>query len=457
MRPVQIIAPAVSLAALMAGGAVHAACVENPKNSYVCDGTQTDGLKDNSDDVSVLVNAGALVENFSGDNGGDVLRVRGDDTIVENNGTLEGDGDGVDSGDDGTGLYVTNTGTINAGSRGINADNENNVTVINSGTINAPTNDGIRLGNGVNAVFTNTGTLIAGDEGLEAGDDATVTNGPAARITAFDDAVQVGERGDIVNEGIIESNGNDGDGIDIDSGRIVNTASGSITTTAAAAAGIDYDASTEPESTILNSGTISGGFGIQVELGDHDPANTQTQIVLTDGIITGTGGTAISLGAGDDRVGVFDSLSFLSTVDLTLGSGAPAQINGLVSLGDGDDTLGFYNTADGGMIYDAVLADLFDGGADTDMAQFSADISELVSSKKSGGVLSLTFANAGLSKTLTFKGFEFFTFGVDPETGTGGTTYTAAQLSAVPLPAGVALLGGGLAALAGLRRLRRRA
>ncbi|PWR04461.1 hypothetical protein DKT77_00390 [Meridianimarinicoccus roseus] len=463
MRFVILSAPAVSLTSLLSGAPALAACVENPAGTYVCTGLQTGGLTDNGDDVSVTVVSGAEVQNA----GGDALRVRGNDTTVVNNGTLTADGDGVDSGDDGFGLTVINTGSMNVQARGVNADNEDNVTVDNSGTINAPNNDGIRLGDGVNATFRNTGVLISGDEGMEAGNSATVLNRTGASITALEDAVQVGEDAQILNEGAIISTGTDGDGLDMDSGIVINTATGTIATAASSSAGIDFDASAVAQSVIVNSGSIEGGIGIQVELGGADPANTQTQIVLTDGIITGTGGLAVELGEGADTVAVFDSLAFLSqsgvpvqsgdVVDVTLGSGAAAQINGLVSLGAGDDSAGFFNMADGGMLYDAVLDDIFDGGADTDTAFFSAGLAELASSVLAGEVLSLTFASGQMTQVVNFRNFEFFTFGIDPVTGLGGQTVALADLTApIPLPAGLLLLGGGLAVL-GAARARRRA
>ncbi|TDL85150.1 VPLPA-CTERM sorting domain-containing protein [Meridianimarinicoccus aquatilis] len=452
MRPILLLAPAVSLAALLSSTAAHAACVESPSGTYTCTGLQTGGLADNDDDVSVTIDLGAEVEN----NSGDALRVRGNDTVVENNGTLTADGDGVDSGDNGSGLTVTNNGTINANARGVNADDEDDVTVINTGLINAPSNDGIRLGNGANATFLNSGTLISGDEGMEAGDNATVTNDIGASITAVEDAIQIGEAASITNSGTIQSTGTDGDGVDMDSGTVVNTATGSISTAASSSAGIDFDASSVLVSTIINSGTIAGGIGIQVELGGADPANVQTQIVRTDGVIIGSGGIAMDLGASDDQVAIFDDLTFQSTADYNLGSGAPVQIVGKTNLGTGEDTLAFLNTADGGMIYDAVLNDLFDGGADTDTVIFSASKSDLTASTLIADILSLTFEDSGMAQVLNFKDFEFFTFGADRLTGLGGTTYAAAELTApVPLPAGFVLLGGGLAAL-GAARARRK-
>ena len=96
--------PAMSVLAMTAASGAHAACVENPTNSYQCSATQIDGLEDNSDDVSVTVLSGATVENNGGPNGGDALRVRGNGTQVTiqtgpgGDGVLDASGDGVEGG-----------------------------------------------------------------------------------------------------------------------------------------------------------------------------------------------------------------------------------------------------------------------------------------------------------------------------------------------------------------------
>jgi hypothetical protein len=458
--------PALSALALLSATTARAGCVEGPTNAYVCTGTQTGGLTDGDAGVTVDVLTGATVEN----SGNDALRLRGAGPVVTNHGTLKTviDGDGVDSNDaTKSGLTLINTGTIDVAARGVNADNRNDVTVINSGLINAPTNDGIRLGAGANARVENIGTLKAGDEGLEAGNDAVVLNGPGALFQAVEDGVQVGENARIENEGTIESIITDpdpdnwGDGIDIDSGTIVNTG----TIRSVDGAGIDYDASTVAQSQILNSGTIEGGTGVEVELGGGvDPANTKSQWIRSDGIITGLDGIAIELGAGDDIVEIFDSLSFLNPVagvesdTLTLGSAGPVEVNGITDLGDDDDSLGIFNTAGGGL-YQAALSDLFDGGNGTDTARFSASRQEFVAASGTGADLQIRFSNGVDGITLDLANFEWIAFGVDPLTGTGGKVFSVNRIargpSAIPVPAAVWLAGSGLAALAGLR-LRRR-
>ncbi len=466
MTRLPLLAPALSALALLSATTAQAGCVEGPTNAYVCTGTQTGGLTDGDAGVTVDVVAGATVEN----SGNDALRLRGAGPVVTNHGTLRTvvDGDGVDSNDaTKSGLTLINTGTIDVAARGVNADNRNDVTVINSGLIKALSNDGIRLGSGANARVENTGTLLSGDEGLEAGNSAVVLNGPGALLQAVEDGVQVGEDAWIENQGTIESILSDpdpdnwGDGIDIDSGTILNTG----TIRSVDGAGIDYDASTVAQSRILNSGTIAGGTGVEVELGGGvDPANTRSQWIRSDGIITGQDGVAIELGAGDDIVEIFDSLSFLNPVagaesdSLMLGSAAPVEVNGVTDLGDNDDRLGIFNTAGGGL-YEAALADLFDGGAGSDVAAFSATRQEFVAASGDAGAMMLSFANGLETITLNLANFEWIAFGVDPLTGTGGQFFSADRVargpSAIPVPAASWLAGSGLAALAGLRMRRR--
>lgn len=141
-----------------------------------------------------------------------------------------------------------------------------------------------------------------------------------------------------------------------------------------------------------------------------------------------------------------------------LGSAAPVEVNGITDLGDDDDRLGIFNTAGGGL-YQAALADLFDGGAGSDVAAFSATRQEFVAASGDAGAMMLSFANGLETITLNLANFEWIAFGVDPLTGTGGQVFSADRVargpSAIPVPAAAWLAGSGLAALAGLR-LRRR-
>ena len=116
MRSFVLIAPALSSLAVLTAATAQAACVEVTPNNYACSGTQTGGLSDSDDNVTVDILTGATVENT----GNDALRLRGNDPTVTNNGTIRTfiDGDGVDSNVSTTsGLTLINNGTIDVAVR----------------------------------------------------------------------------------------------------------------------------------------------------------------------------------------------------------------------------------------------------------------------------------------------------------------------------------------------------
>lgn len=457
----------VSALSLIAAAPARAQCVEAPSGTFTCTGSDTGGIEDNSDGVSVTVQPGADVTVDDGD----AVRVRGDNVIVHNDGTIEttdpdGD-DGIDA-DDGDGLTVVNTGTIRARDRGIDAEDKDNVRVTNSGIIDA-LDDGIKLDDGADATLINTltGVVSAGSEGFEAGDGAFVRND--GTIDATEDAIQIGERGTILNTGFILSDDIDpetgltnpgtdptGDGIDIDSGLIVNTG----VIDAVDGDGVDYDESAfvgANDTAILNSGLISGLRGVNV-----DPANTSPQFILTDGQIVGTEGTAIFTGAGADGLAIFDTLAGLDAPGgLTLGSVAPVEIIGNVDLGAGDDNVSFETAGRNAMIYDGVFDGTFNGGAGNDTAIFTATLHEFVAASMEGETLVLAFSDGVSSQTLRFAGIEHFVFEANPFATSpdevGGLRFSADRVAQgpaalIPLPAGVWMLGAALLGLVGLRR-----
>ncbi len=390
-----------------------------------CTGTDLDGFDSNGDSLTVNIEPGAIV------NGSDGIKVEGNDNTVNNDGTIDTTDEGIVGG---VGLSVVNTGSINAADKGIDADDLGNVSVNNFGDVTAG-DKVIRIGGGANAVLTNSGNITAlGDEGFEAGDNATVTNTTTGVIKAADDAVQVGENAIIQNSGLIENNGtntaNKQDAIDIESGTITNSASGTIKSTLDAA--IDYDGSTTA-SVINNFGLITGTTGVLVEkgLGGETP-NTANQTINNHGSIIGTAGLALDLGAGNDVLNLYDS----------------GSLTGGADFGTGDDALNFFGTFTGAIAGGSIL----NGGVGTDTVTFDVSLTlmDLSTATLVGDVLDLAFLAAGSDFSVRLQSWESFTLGTQ--------TYSAAELVAaanpttVPVPALLALLAGGLIGVGLTRR-----
>lgn len=405
-----------------------------------CTGVDLDGFDDGSDEITVIVEAGATV---LGD-GDRAIDINGELTQLVNDGLVDSTAAGEDAVRGGEGFLVVNQGDINAGSDGIQA-RANNVQIINDGSITAVDrglhiDDDDDVGGDFNTV-ENTGSIISTEgEGIEARDNATIYNFAGALIQGHDDAVQVGQDAFIWNEGKILSTGIPGDpqdAIDIDSGEIVNGASGQIISTLDAA--IDFDESTRTSS-ILNEGLIQGKSGIVVETDPAEGANTAAQIITNlGGTIHALDGPALLLGAGDDE--------FYDLGGVVIGGGLFGAGDDLLSI-EGIDYAGPFGGA----------GSVFDGGADTDTARFTeyafGDIFG-VSLLPEGFRLSMDNGNGLLEIALTnWESFQFF----DPIGQSGYVAYDSAAIRAlavapVPLPAGMVLLLSGVGALA-LRRRR---
>ena len=420
--------PIVALAAALPPAA-HADCAAPLGGFVVCEGPDADGFDGEGEPEGVVVEIrpGAVVS------APDDAVTLGDGARVLNQGRIEGGDDAVTAGAE---LELENQGEVAAGDDAIDVDDSDGLTVVNTGSIEAG-GKAITAGDGARASLDNAGAIAAGSEGFEAGDDATLTNRAGASIVAGEDAVQVGRGAFIANDGLLEAlPGDEGDGIDVDDGTILNTG----TIRAADGAGVDFDGAgfddgPVGEALIDNAGTIQGLIGVQVELGSaEDPANTASQTVFNEGVIRGTGGTAIDLGAGDDLV-----IAVLG-----------GEIDGDTLLGAGDDALLFHR--DAGQMLDAVFG-LFDGGDGFDEVAFNNFDSGGVTRRDVEGGFVLTARDGGASLEATLLGFESFVF--------ADATLSAGEIAGpvpgpapapIPLPAGLPILAAGLAGLWTLRR-----
>ena len=422
-----IFAVSISAAALALGAPLPASaeCAAPVGGLVVCTGSDADGLANETGGLLVEIRPGATVEAP-----GDAIAL-GADAQVLNEGAVSGGDEGIVGG---AGLTVENAGSIEAADKAIDTDGEDGLTVVNTGTVTAG-DKGIRAGDGSGASLDNAGVVEAGDEGFEAGDDAAVTNREGGVIRAVEDAVQVGRGAFLANDGLIESTGPEGDGIDIDDGTILNA--GIIR--AADGAGIDFDGEgfddgPVGEATVDNSGTIEGLIGVQVETGGgEDPANAAEQSVFNEGVIRGTSGVAIDLGDGADLVVtvVGDSL-----------------IDGATLLGAGDDALLFH--LDPGAVGSSTFG-LFDGGEGADEVRFNRFTADALRAAAVPGGFSVSVRDGASGLRATLLGFESFAF---DDTTLSAQEVAGVALAPIPLPAGWGLLAAGLGAL-GLARRRR--
>ncbi|MGG7564558.1 hypothetical protein ACQ5SO_00150 [Rhodovulum sp. DZ06] len=390
-------------------------------NSAVITGAGDAILGDGVEDVDVTVSSGSIVR-------GATRGIDGaSDWTVTNSGTIEGLGSDAIRGE--ARMTVTNGvgATIWADDDAIQFDGG---VVDNAGDIIA-LDKGITTDGTVEVYVRDGARILSGNEAIEAGDNSVVRVEGSGYVEAVEDAIQLGRFADVVVDAGAQVVSTDiGDGMDLDSGSVVNRG----LVSAVIEDGIDFDADGGEGATIRNEGVIQGFTGVNVERGlAGDPANTSAQVIANLGLISGTSGIAIDLGEGDDGL---------------ILEGAAARMEGDSFFREGDDRLVLMDDLA------APFADgtLFDGGAGTadtvafDGAWTLADLTEFTTTAR--GLTTLTVLTGTADFTIALAGWEIVEV--------GGAAYAFDEIfpADVPLPAGALLLPMGLLALAGLRRKR---
>ena len=226
--------------------------------------------------------------------------------------------DGIDI-DSASGVSVTNYGSISGGRHGITTDL--GATLVNYGGVTGRNGSG--FGSDGNGTVINHGTITGAYSGLKPNGDG--------------DGVDIDLIAHIENYGVIQGTGaggvdkngfaNGSEGIALGGGYIFN-AEGALVSGANNAVLVDdgSDGSGLAATTLINNGTIKGldGFGVKF-VGEFE------DVVINNGLISGSNGQALDLGGGNDR--------------LTLGSAS--RFEGLVDGGSGYDRVTFDDQAGG--------------------------------------------------------------------------------------------------------------
>jgi autotransporter-associated beta strand protein len=405
MQPAERLLLSLCLALAVAGIAgqreVHARCVNtttgvvvtavtgqpNSNEVVVCDTTAP-----NPPPASTVISATAGSTNVSVTVLlGSILSPTARAIGVVNNSTVLNQGRVSTSGLNAFGISTTgnastlnNQGTVTTvGSRGFGLDARgSNSTLINSGTINVsgPNAAGIRsTETTASTLITNSGTI-------------TVTGSGTSPDFAAGVLFQSGAAGTFVNQagGTVSSS--------TDSG--VRGANANIT--------------------VRNAGTITGGNGIAINLGNGNDIIEVTGGQITGDVVTGTGSDQFTMSAGT-ITGNVNLGGGNNTITMTGG-----QINGSVALGAGNDTVQLFTGA--------TITGSVDGGGGTNTftldgtgaASFSGTVSNFQTlTKQNTGTWEVTSSIAGATAVAVTGGTLILSA---DSTYTGGTTISAGTL-----------------------------
>lgn len=349
------------------------------------------------------------------------------------------------------GIYCTE-GEVSGASHGFSDDGEGGrIELYNIGTLTGLDKDGANIDR--DASVTNSGRIIGADDAIQGGESLTVTNSGiieaddegvtaddltiinSGSIRAIDDAINSAGL-TLINSGLIENVAGPydepQDAIDIDYGSITN--SGTIRSSVDGA--IDFDAA-DHDASIQNGpgGVISGVTGILVEKGlTGEPANIRSQAITNSGMIEGTAGLALDLGAGED----------------SYAGHAGSRLLGGADMGDDDDVFELVGRFPGAFSEGTLI----DGGAGTDVLKLAGFLWSDLLGVMRGADDSLTMSLASTESpfSISFARFEEIVFGDRTESG-DAIAALATDPAPIPLPAGGVLL---LTALTGLGLARRR-
>ncbi|WP_225175132.1 autotransporter domain-containing protein [Bradyrhizobium sp. NBAIM02] len=234
--------------------------------------------------LTVNVLTGATVN----DNGTASINVN-DTNFVTNNGTVSA-GSGLTGINGANSNTVTNNGNVTVIGNGLGISLLSNNTIANNGTINTG-DGGAAISVQDNNVIGNSGALSvgAGSSGIFAGVNNTITNSASGTITGLDNTIGIYVFGNasVTNAGAVSvgaSIGSSGGIFAINDGNTVtNAATGSISV-GQSATGIFAQGNTE---TVSNAGSISvAQFGMGIAVIGHNAKVTNT------GTVTGVDSTA---------------------------------------------------------------------------------------------------------------------------------------------------------------------
>lgn len=298
-----------------------------------------------------FINSGSITG--TGNDGINTVAITGG---FRNSGNITGNDDAVDTGDVSGGF--NNTGTLlGVTGEGANINGSVSGGFNNGGTIRSTGSDAIDISGSLTGDFSNSGTITgsgpAGD-GVDIAGSLTGNVLNSGTITGTDDGFDVDGAliGNFTNTGLISATGlgTDRNAVDLSSitGRFLNTgniigANDGVSVEAGTVAGGfsnrgrivgDSDGNgtgdgVEIISAAGQSAGFSNEFGATITgvIGFHSEAGDET--LTNDGTITGTGGTSIDLGAGNDRLNLLPNSILIGLIDMGTGANALDVARGL--------------------------------------------------------------------------------------------------------------------------------